>query len=91
MMAGDPVISTQSPRCTEAAWTRTRIWSSATRGRSISRASRTSKDPYRSWTIAFILESSAVGMVADVADRFVISGPPEGRAAAVRMNRRLMP
>ena len=54
MTYGLPVMRIQSPTCTEAAWTRTRTSSSPTWGFSMSRASRTSAEPYVSWMIAFI-------------------------------------
>ena len=54
MTNGEPVIRIQSPTWMDAAWTRTRTSSSPISGLSMSRGSRTSAEPYLSWTIAFI-------------------------------------
>ena len=48
MTNGEPDTRIQSPRWTDAAWTRTRTSPSASCGASMSRASRTSAEPYLS-------------------------------------------
>ncbi len=55
MMNGEPVMRIQSPTWIDAAWTRTSTSSSPISGLSISCASRTSAEPYRSWTMAFMV------------------------------------
>src|SRR5215208_1181706 len=54
MTYGTPLRRCQSPILTAAARTRTRTSSSLTTGWSMARSSRTSGEPYLSWTIAFI-------------------------------------
>ncbi len=51
---GCPVTTCHTSGWSEAALTRTRTSASPTTGSSTSRSSRSSGDPYRSWTIAFI-------------------------------------
>src|SRR5687767_9599468 len=66
MTNGEPVMRIQSPTWTDAAWTRTSTSSSPIWGFSMSRESRTSAEPYLSWTIAFIDNPSASSMLDDV-------------------------
>src|SRR4029077_10184316 len=53
-------MTCQSPRCGPAAWTWIRTSLPAGTGRSMSASSRTSAEPYRSWTMARIVLSRPV-------------------------------
>src|ERR1017187_2867176 len=61
-MYGRPLMIAQSPGLTAAARTRTNTSWSPIAGLSISLSSRTSPEPYLSWTIAFIVSAVTAGV-----------------------------
>src|SRR5712671_3220916 len=97
-------MTCQSPRCRPAAWTCTSTSLPAGTGGSLSTSSRTSAEPYRSWTMACIVLSgpetglcpwSAITAVtgADVvafdASMLVLS-PRSGDGSAFKLSQLLM-